>query len=164
MAKLKYLVAHCLLTREGRNYTTADVLAWHTDPVNRGGFGWKKPGYSDMIYLDGSLHNLLPFDQDDEVDSWEISNGARGINGVSRHYAYVGGLDRLGNNKDTRTKAQKAAEETYIKYMILRHPDIKVMGHYQAPNTNKTCPNYDVPQWLRSIGIEEKNIFLFNHK
>ena len=159
MAELKYLVSHCLLTVEGRNYTIEDVLRWHTDPVSRGGRGWRKPGYSDVFYIDGSIHNLIPFDLDNEVDSWEISNGARGINGVSRHYAYVGGLDKSSKDKDTRTREQKASEETYVKYMVLRHPNIQIMGHYQAPNTKKTCPNYNVPQWLRSIGIPERNIF-----
>ena len=159
MKELKYLVSHCLLTIEGRHYTIEDVIRWHTDPKARGGNGWSKPGYTDLFYLDGSLHNMIPFDQDNLVDPWEISNGVRGINSLSRHYAYVGGLSKQGQNKDTRTLEQKAGEETYIKYMILRHPNIQVKGHYQAPNTTKTCPNYDVPVWLRSIGIPEKNIF-----
>ncbi len=159
MARLTYLVSHCLLTPEGKPFTIDDVRRWHTAPKPRGGRGWKKPGYSDVIYLDGGLHNLVPFDQDDTVDPWEISNGVRGLNGVARHYAYVGGLDRQGRNKDTRTPAQQEAEATYVRYMVLRHPHIQVMGHYQAPGANKTCPNYDVPSWLRSIGIPGQNIY-----
>ncbi len=159
MNELEFLVGHCLYTTEGRHFTIEDVLKWHTDPKHAGGRGWRKPGYSDVIYLDGSLHNMIPFDQDNMVESWEISNGARGINRRSRHYAYVGGLGKDGNYKDTRTRAQKQSEEVYIRYMILRHPNIKVMGHNQAPNTDKPCPCYDMPTYLRSIGIPGKNIY-----
>ena len=160
MSELKYLVAHCLATPEGRVVTKADVLRMHTSPVSQGGRGWKKAGYSDLIYLDGSLVNIIPFNQDDKVDPWEVSNGVRGLNGISRHYAYVGGVAMDGKTpKDTRTPDQKVSEETYVKYMVLRHPHIKVLGHYQAKGANKACPSYNVPNWLRSIGIPEKNIY-----
>ena len=158
--KLKYLVIHCTATPEGREVTREDILHWHTSPKRKGGRGWKRPGYSDMIYLDGRLVNLLPFDQDHEVDPWEITNGVRGINGISRHVVYVGGVDAKSRSpKDTRTKAQKKVLEIYIKYMLLRHPNIHVLGHYEAPNANKACPSFDVPNWLQEIEIPRKNIF-----
>lgn len=158
MGQLKYLIWHCTATPEGRVVTSEDIKQWHL--VER---GWSRPGYSDMIHLDGELENLIPFNQDDKVDNWEISNGARGFNGVSRHAVYVGGSQSwkpfwLNNYppKDTRTSLQKKAMLIYTKYMILRHPEIKVGGHNQL--SNKSCPSFDVPKWLIENGIPDKNI------
>ncbi len=160
MGKLRFLVIHCTATPESVEVDKGDVIAWHTNPRHLGGRGWNRPGYSDIIHLNGKLENIIPFDQDSYVDSWEISNGAKGINGISRHIVYTGGMDKDNKKaKDTRTEAQKVALETYVKYMVLRHPDIQVLGHNQAPGAIKDCPSFDVPKWLKSIGIGEKNIY-----
>ena len=160
MKKLKYLVIHCTATPEGREVTREDIEQWHLKER-----GWSRVGYSDMIHLDGSLENLVPFDQDNEVDHWEITNGARGYNSLSRHVVYVGGSAsekppgmKYYPMKDTRNQKQKDALITYVRYMILRHPDIKVIGHNQI--SNKACPSFDVAQWLKTYCIPEKNILL----
>jgi N-acetylmuramoyl-L-alanine amidase len=174
--KLDYLVIHCTATPEGRHIDKDDIIRWHTSPKSQGGRGWSRLGYSDMIYLDGSLINLTPFNQDSEVDPWEITWGAAGINSRSRHVVYAGGLkihpelelmsdEELEevpfNDKyvpgDTRTPAQLDTLEVYVKYMIKRHPDIKVAGHNQF--ASKACPSFDVPRWLSSVGVQEKNIY-----
>lgn len=160
MGKLNYLVIHCTASPEGKELTKDDIIRMHTNPKHLGGRGWNRPGYSDIVYLDGELVNIIPFNQDEQVDPWEISNGVRGINGNSRHVVYVGGVDESGEKpKDTRTKEQKSTLETYVKFMVLRHPHIQVLGHNQAPGASKACPSFDVPKWLESIGISEKNIY-----
>lgn len=158
MGKLKYLVIHCTATPEGRKVTRKDIEQWHL--IER---GWSRVGYSDMIHLDGGLENLVPFDQDDTVDHWEVTNGAKGFNGIARHVVYVGGsssnMEPWMNAyppKDTRTDQQLEALEIYVKYMVLRHPEIQVCGHNQL--SNKACPSFDVPVWLGNIGISGKNI------
>lgn len=160
MAKLKYLVIHCTDTPEGREVTKADIEQWHL--VER---GWSRVGYSDLIQLDGTLVQLRKFNQDDNVDPWELTNGAKGYNGISRHVVYAGGASKTKPSwakfyppKDTRTTAQKETLETYVHYMILRHPNIKVIGHNQI--SNKACPSFDVTKWLYDIGVETKNIGL----
>ena len=153
MGKLTYLVIHCTATPECREVSSNDIKKWHI--LER---GWSRVGYSDMVHLDGRLENLIAFDMDDEVDSWEISNGVKGYNGISRHIVYVGGLDPDFTPKDTRTPEQLFTLETYVKYTILRHPEIKVIGHNQV--SNKACPGFDVSKWLRLIGVNEKNIGL----
>jgi N-acetylmuramoyl-L-alanine amidase len=164
--KLNYLVIHCTSTPEGRQVTKDDIIRWHTSPTHLGGRGWKRPGYSDIVYVDGSLVNILPFNTDDFVDLWEISNGVEGINGNSRHIVYAGGLDadafkkEITLPKDTRNEFQKHTLEVYVNYTILRHPDIQILGHYQAPSgKHKACPSFNVPEWLREIGIPEKHIY-----
>lgn len=158
---LKYLVIHCTATPEGRAVSKEDIIRWHTSPVSQGGRGWSRPGYADIVTLDGQLVNILPFNTDNTVDAWEISNGATGMNGNSRHIVFAGGMDAQNKlPKDTRTVTQKETLEIYVKYTIKRHPNILVLGHYEAPNAKgKSCPSFNVPDWLRSIGIPDQNIF-----
>lgn len=157
MAKLKYLVIHCTATPEGRSVSASEVKKWHTSqPPN--GRGWKQVGYSKLILLDGRVENMVSYNYDDVVDPWEITNGVAGINSVSRHFCYVGGLDKDGRKaKDTRTDAQKAALEAVIRIELLHHPDLLIAGHNQF--AAKACPSFDVPKWLKSIGIPSKNIY-----
>lgn len=89
---LQYLVIHCTATREGREVKSSEIRHWHTDPVSKGGRGWKQVGYTDMIHLDGKVERLVKNNEDALVDPWEITNGAVGYNAISRHVVYVGGL------------------------------------------------------------------------
>lgn len=158
MNKLTYLIWHCTATPEGRNVTADEIIKWHTDPKPRGR-GWSKAGYTDLIMLDGHIENITPFDQDDDVDGFELTNGVAGINSISRHVVYAGGLAKDGKTaKDTRTPMQFSIMSMYTKIMIARHPDILVAGHNQF-DKGKACPSFDVPAWLRSIQVAEKNIY-----
>lgn len=154
---LTYLVLHCTATPEGRKVTKEEIIRWHTAPKNKGGRGWSKAGYSDMIDLEGEIINITPYNDDNFVDPWEVTNGASGINSISRHIVYVGGCDRNLKTKDTRNDKQLIAMEKYVKEFIKKHPYILVAGHNQF--ANKACPSFDTVSWLRSIGVEEKNIY-----
>lgn len=145
--KLELLVIHCTDTPAGRHVTSNDIRQWHQKER-----GWKQVGYTDMIHLDGKLENLVPFNQDDVVDNWEITNGAYGANRIARHLVYVGG----SNGIDTRTSAQKLALEIYVRYMLLRHPNIKICGHRKL--AMRLCPSFNVTMWLKGLGIPSKNI------
>lgn len=153
---IKYLVIHCTATPEGKEVSSADIRRWHLSapPVGR---GWKQVGYTDLVHLDGRLELLVPNNDDAYVDGWEITNGATGINSLSRHIVYAGGLSRDGKTaKDTRTTLQREALKRYVLNFINRHPDILVAGHNQF--ANKACPSFNVPVWLREIGVSYKNI------
>lgn len=150
--KQELLVIHCTATPEARKVSRADIEQWHLKER-----GWRKVGYSDMIHLDGKLENLIDWNQDDIVDAWEISNGARGYNAIAKHVVYVGGLAANRKPKDTRTVAQKQTLLTYVKFCILRNPKIKVCGHNQL--SSKSCPSFNVAQWLRTEGVPEENIY-----
>ena len=81
---------------------SSEIRHWHTDPVSKGGRGWKQVGYTDMIHLDGKVERLVKNNEDALVDPWEITNGAVGYNAISRHVVYVGGLAVDGQTpKDT---------------------------------------------------------------
>ncbi len=184
MKKLQYLIVHCSASPEGVEKTAKEIWMMHTDPApivgggfrymgrdyktaselpaevqsnKRRGRGWKQYGYTDMIHLNGIVENLVPHNDDEWVDPREITNGAVGINSVSRHVMYVGGVTSDGKfPMDTRTAAQKLALTNYIRHVISRHADIQVAGHNQF--AVKACPSFDVPKWCRAIGIAEKNI------
>lgn len=154
MAKLKRLVLHCTATPEGREVSSADIRHWHTDPVSKGGRGWKQVGYTDMIHLDGQVERLVDNNEDANVDPWEVTNGAAGYNSTSRHVVYVGGVAGDGKTpKDTRTAAQLKAMEAYVKDFHRRFPDIPIVGHNQL--AAKACPSFDVQAWLKKIGINQ---------
>ena len=152
MAKLKYLVLHCTATQEGREVSSDEIRAWHTNPVSKGGRGWKQVGYTDLIHLNGEVERLVDNNEDANVDPWEITNGAKGYNSISRHVVYVGGVVADGKTaKDTRTKAQKAAMEAYVKEFHRRHPNVRIIGHREV--AAKDCPSFDVQVWLKEIGV-----------
>lgn len=160
MARLEYLVIHCTATPEGREVSGADIRHWHCDPKPRGN-GWKQVGYTDLFHLNGGVERLTPNNEDANVDPWEITNGVKGYNGVSRHIVYVGGLEnRPGvpykdlKSKDTRTDAQRKAMEKYVRNFHLKHPEVRIVGHRQL-DRSKDCPSFSVPGWLRQIGIKQ---------
>lgn len=146
MKKLKYLVIHCSDTPEGRRVMASDVVDWHTKepPV---GFGWSRAGYSDIVELDGRVVNVRDYDGDNWVQRDEVTYGARGYNAESRHVCYIGGRDRYGKVRDTRTPEQMRALRNYCIKMKLGHPDIQIVGHHDL-NPGKACPSFDVKKWF----------------
>lgn len=159
MAKIKYLMLHCTATPAGAYKDKEDVRKWHMSPPPQGR-GWSRPGYRKLILLDGMVQELWPYNDDDIIEPWEITNGARSMNAYTVHYAYVGGVsaDNPRVAQDTRTPNQRISMEREVREFIARHPDAKVVGHNQF--AAKACPSFDVPEWLRSIGIPRKNIYM----
>lgn len=153
MAKIAFLVLHCTATPEGREVTAADIRRWHTSPVSKGGRGWKQPGYTDIIHLDGTVERIVDNNEDANVDPWEITNGAKGYNSISRHVVYAGGCDKSMSPKDTRTPAQRKSMEAYVKDFHRRFPNVRIIGHNEV--AAKACPSFDVQKWLKSIGINQ---------
>ena len=156
MSRMKYLVLHCTATPEGREVTSKEIRHWHTDPVSKGGRGWKQVGYTDLFHLDGTVERLVRNNEDAEVDPWEVTNGAAGYNSVSRHVVYAGGVAKDGKTpKDTRTAGQLKAMRDYVRDFHERFPQIRIVGHRDLPGVKKACPSFDVKAWLASIGIRQ---------
>ena len=157
--KMCLLFIHCAASPEGLHVPAANVITWHTMPKPKGR-GWDRCGYSDIIELDGSLHNTRSFDQDDMISSWEETWGVHGstlLNANARHVCYIGGLAADNKTvKDTRTSAQKETLDTYVRFMLLRYPNLVIAGHNQVQF--KGCPSFDVPNYLGGLGVKEYNI------
>lgn len=129
------------------------------------GRGWDRLGYSDMIHRDGKIENLTPYNKDRWVDYSEMTWGASGVNSRSRHVLLVGGWkgkQRTGTFPffDIFTEGQFLSIDQYIKQALQDHPKIKIIGHYQVPGANKTCPNFDVSRFLIMLQVPKENIGL----
>ncbi|MFU8843490.1 MAG: N-acetylmuramoyl-L-alanine amidase [Bacteroidales bacterium] len=155
MKPVEFLVIHCTATPQRREVTGAQIRLWHTAPPPAGR-GWKQVGYTDMIHLNGGVERLAANNDDGIVDAWEITNGVAGMNSRIRSIVYVGGLDKAGVPMDTRTREQKEAMKKYVFDFIRRNPTVKVAGHNQF--SSKHCPSFNVPDWLRLIGVKPQNI------
>lgn len=159
--ELQYLVLHCTDTKVCRSVSRQDLEQWHL--VEN---GWSRLGYSDMIHTDGNLENLIPYNDDEFVDTWERSNGVgkqvdgEWVNHVARHCVLVGGRDCKGKRGDTRTKEQRITLPNYFRMQIAMVPDIMIAGHYQFDEKKHFCPGFDVVEYCRSLGIPDKNIYI----
>lgn len=150
MASLELLVIHCAATPPSLKLTPDHIRQWHL--VDN---GWSRVGYSDLITRDGKLHNLTPFNQDNEVDYDEMTWGVKGQNKRARHICLEGGIES-GKPKSPLDQFPKmeSALFTYIDYTILRHPKIKIAGHYHFDKKKANCPGFNVEDWLVDNGFE----------
>jgi N-acetylmuramoyl-L-alanine amidase len=133
MRRLTEIIVHCTATREGKNYTVEDVRRWHKER------GFLDIGYHYVIYLDGSVHEGRPIEK--------VGAHCEGHNASTISIAYVGGLDKDGNPKNTLTPRQEESLYNLILELMNKYPSIvSVSGHraYAA----KACPCFDVPQWF----------------
>lgn len=124
------IIWHCTATPEGKDYTVADIRAWHKER------GFSDVGYQYIVYRDGRVMLGRPVGQ--------IGAHCEGHNSGTIGCSYVGGLSADGKTaKDTRTPAQRASMLWLTRQLIARHPGVKrVTGHNQY--ANKACPSFDV--------------------
>jgi N-acetylmuramoyl-L-alanine amidase len=124
------LIWHCAATPEGKDFTVADIRAWHKQR------GWSDIGYHFVVYRDGRIMAGRPIGQ--------IGAHVTGHNTGTIGCCYVGGVSKDGKTaKDTRTAAQRASMLWLTQQLIGKYPGIrKVSGHNQY--AAKACPSFDV--------------------
>lgn len=156
------IIIHCSATREGQDIGAKEIDAMHKQR------GFNGIGYHYVVRLDGTI----------EKGRNETAVGAhcntKGFSRVSynRHsigICYVGGLDKAGKAKDTRTPEQKAALIELINDICKRYPIVELLGHRDtSPDKNgsgevepsefiKMCPCYDV---RAEYGTFTKNVVI----
>ena len=123
--KINELIVHCTATKEGVNQTVEQIRKYHVNNL-----GWSDIAYHFVIYLDGSIHEGRPIDR--------IGGHTKGHNSYSIGIVYVGGLDKNGKAKDTRTPQQKEALIKLLKQLKKDYPKATIHGHYEF--ANKACP------------------------
>ena len=143
------IVIHCSATREGQDVRASDIDRWHKER------GFSMIGYNFVIDLDGTVENGRP------ISMAGAHCADKGFSGKSYNLhsigiCYVGGLDKNGNPKDTRTEAQKKALIELVKKMRATYNIKDILGHRDAsPDRNhdgkiernewvKDCPCFDV--------------------
>lgn len=124
------IINHCTATPEGKDYTVADIRAWHKAR------GWSDIGYHYVVYRDGRVTVGRPVGQ--------IGAHVEGHNTGTIGISYVGGLSADGKAaKDTRTAAQRASLLWLNQALADKHHGIrKISGHNQY--AAKACPSFDV--------------------
>lgn len=135
MRTINKIIIHCSATPEGREVTTADIDRWHRER------GFTQIGYHYVIYLDGSIHK----------GRHEHIAGAHclGQNQTSIGICYIGGLDKNGKPKDTRTLAQKLALVDLLTHLVVKYPNATIHGHNEF--ANKDCPCFNVREEYKNI-------------
>lgn len=138
MRSIKYIVIHCTATQPEAKVSSIQNY-W------RNTLGWKSPGYHYIIEADGNVKQL--------ADVSMVTNGVAGYNANSIHISYIGGIDRTGRPKDTRTDAQIEAMRQLVLVMQRKYPQAIIQGHRDFPNVRKACPSFDVKNWLLIEGL-----------
>src|SRR5688500_7207436 len=90
------------------NYRPVDTLVFHCTASSQGAKieniqrfwekekGWSTDGYHAIIDTAGTIYMLADLD--------EVVNGVKWYNSTTVNVAYIGGIDKLGRPKDTRTE------------------------------------------------------------
>ena len=130
MRKITNIIIHCSATKEGVEFHSRDIDRWHKQR------GWKGIGYHYVICLDGSV----------EIGRKEEEIGAHctNYNRNSIGICYIGGLDKDGKPKDTRTTQQKAAMYKLLCDLKKKYPKATIHGHYEF--AKKACPCFNVKE------------------
>tara|TARA_B110000285_G_scaffold155701_1_gene173723 strand:- start:103 stop:528 length:426 start_codon:yes stop_codon:yes gene_type:complete len=128
MRDIDKIIVHCTATREGAPVSLDTVRRWHLER------GWSDIGYHYLILLDGTIERGRP----------EERQGAhvRSYNKNSIGVAYVGGLDRNLEPKDTRTQDQKDSLHNLLSNLMASYEDATLHGHNEF--SNKACPSFNV--------------------
>lgn len=128
MRTINEIIVHCSATKEGQNFTTQDIDRWHKAR------GFKCIGYHYVIYIDGSVHFGRPIE--------EVGAHVKNHNAHSIGICYIGGLDKNGKAKDTRTPEQKLALYQLIYDLKQLYPNAKIATHNMYDN--KACPCFSI--------------------
>lgn len=131
MRAIKYIVVHC--TGGTQDATVKNILDYWKYKKK-----WKNPGYHFIIDTDGKTTQLQ--------DLSKASNGVCGYNRNSIHISWIGGKD-----EDNRTEAQKQALTNIVKVLHAVYMDAEVKGHKDFPKVKKSCPRFDVKQWIKNM-------------
>lgn len=131
---IKYIVIHCTATPS--NTTLQSIKRYWKEQRDWG----DTAGYHYIIEADGDVTQLTPEDKN--------SNGVYKHNSECINIAYIGGIDKQGKPKDTRTKAQEDAMFNLIVELTEKYQGASVLGHRDFPEVKKACPSFDVKTWL----------------
>ena len=130
MRELKEIILHCTATKEGQDYSVEQVRKWHLDR------GFNDIGYHFLIRLDGTVEAGRPLET--------VGAHCTGHNANSIGIAYVGGLDKNGRPKDTRTLPQREAMRRLVYDLKQYFPRLEVHGHNEY--STKACPCFPVSE------------------
>ena len=129
---IKYLVIHCSDTHDKLDLSAKDIHRMHLS------FGWNGIGYHKIIRRDGAIENGRP-------EFW-IGAHTYGLNDKSLGVCLIG--------KSEFTNKQFLSLKNILIEWKKRFKNSIILGHNEAINTKKTCPNFDVKKFLDDNNIK----------
>ena len=124
MRTINLIVIHCSATREDKSFTEYDLDICH----RRRGFNGT--GYHFYIR--------------------KVGAHCRGFNKESIGICYEGGLDCMGQPKDTRTCWQKHSLRVLILTLLKEYPDCRICGHRDlSPDLNGNG-EIEPEEWIKA--------------
>jgi len=131
--EIKYLVAHCSDSPQGRGDDASTIHRWHVQN------GWSGIGYNSVILEDGEVQQGRPiYWQGAHVRDFD--RDGQGNNSDSLGVCLIG----MGGDA---TMNQLAALRIQLNEWLKIYPEAEVVGHRDL-DTRKTCPGFDVGKWF----------------
>ncbi|API60926.1 hypothetical protein BSL82_03910 [Tardibacter chloracetimidivorans] len=125
----RFIAVHCAATPEGKHFDATDIDGWHLKQ------GWAGIGYHYVVHLNGSIETGRP--------EGAIGSHVAGHNSEALSVVYIGGVDRDGHPKDTRTPEQKDALKQLLRSLKAKYKGAVIQGHRDFPKVAKACPSFD---------------------
>lgn len=147
--RIDEIIVHCTATREGQPKTVEQLRAEHKRR------GWSDIGYHYVVTLDGGVHTGRNVNL--------VGAHVAGHNAHSIGVVYVGGIDKYGRAKDTRTDEQRAALLSLLLELRRLYPTARIRGHRDcSPDLDgdgqvepsewvKQCPCFDATKEYRKV-------------
>lgn len=149
--EIKYLVVHT--TGGSYNSTVESIQRWFTGKKENGYLGWSRGGYHWLVTKDAEAHRIYPDDvRTNGTSPWHGVNNSNAL-----HIAFAGPAT-VGGIKPEQAKTILELVEAYLK----AYPDIQVLGHGQV-HKRRTCPNFNLPAFLKDNAIPEHRIYPHDH-
>jgi cell wall-associated NlpC family hydrolase len=130
---IELLVIHCSDTPDDEPLRARDIQAMHL------GFGWDGIGYHQVIGRDGLCEAGRP-------EYWRGAH-VRGVNDQSLGVCLIG--------RDNFTNAQMDSLAALLADWQHRYPKARIVGHRDAVETHKTCPNFDAAAWWQERQLRQ---------
>jgi hypothetical protein len=125
------------------------------------GRGWDRVGYQWLIKRSGTIDILKKVDNDNVVERDERTWGVAGMNDCSFHICLAGGQDEFRKQsfgfKKTFTLEQELTLYHHLQDCIELWGDVQIAGHNDF--ATKSCPNFNVKEWLLENHLQTKNIY-----
>lgn len=150
------IVVHCSATIEGQDIGKKEITQMH---ISR---NFATIGYNFVVRLDGTVE----IGRSLQIDGAHCNTKGLSDKSYNKHsigICYIGGLDKKGKAKDTRTDAQKKALRELIAKLVKEYPIKEIIGHRDAsPDANgngeiepkewiKQCPCFDAKEEYKDL-------------
>lgn len=136
MRKIHRVIIHCSDSPDARDLGAKEIKQWHTDPVSKGGRGFKNIGYHAVVRRNGSIESGRP--------ESEVGAHVKGHNSDSLGVVWV------GRTRMTEVQKESLIEQIWdwIDQYGLTVND--VYGHHEL-DPKKTCPNFQMDKFRQEL-------------